>query len=100
LASSARHAAAAALPPPPDGAKPVADLCPACARQHTLRIVERMIADRPAGSYSLAGVQHKDAARPGVVLECRAYGASMPGRIDPAAMTPPTQRSEVDHGHR
>ncbi|MFC4048310.1 hypothetical protein ACFOY4_01330 [Actinomadura syzygii] len=71
------------LPPPPDGAKPVADPCLACGREHALHIVERMIADPPPGTYSLAGVQTKLAVRPAVVLECRACGASAPGRVEP-----------------
>lgn len=89
------------LLPPSEGAKPVADPCPACGRPHALHIAERLIADPPPGSYSLVGVQTKAAARPGVVLECRACGANarpdrarrQARRLRPAAMTTPDRRN-------
>ncbi|MGN2642422.1 hypothetical protein ACTD5D_40870 [Nocardia takedensis] len=86
-----------AIPPVPPGAKDLRGraTCPGCAAD-ALHI-EARLTTQPIGTFSLAGVGTKFAARETVWLVCRACGAQTQGRpdgqghaaFDPGAMTTP-----------
>lgn len=61
--------------------------CPSCGVAGRITVRPVLTAQTP-GSYSLAGVQDKTAAREGAVLECAACGLAVRGRLEGVTSDP------------